>query len=299
MAAPTSIRTFFELLIGLAWADRQVTPQEMDLLKDIIFRHPSINEDDWNGFNLYWSTPLGEREVQRLAERFLYSLQPLKDKEATKAILWEMANADGHVSPQEALLLREIERGIDQQQMTILPDLSQFLAATLPKRSSTVFGKDFEQRQALLQLKKRYGENVAKSMGLSEDELTKLTLSGALMGHVAHADQGLDAAELNSMKSVLEQGWSLDAAHAEVVLHFALDVVEHPLEFHRLVRQFFESTSYSERLDFIDILFEVARASNHISLSELQAIEGIASALKIRSYDFEASQKRAMQRIGR
>jgi uncharacterized tellurite resistance protein B-like protein len=299
VAASPSIRHFFELLIGLAWADRQVTQAEMDLLKDIIFRQPSITEADWNGFTLYWTTPLGEREVQRLAEQFLRSLARPQDREAVVAILWEMANADGHVSPKEALLLRQIETAIERQHMTVLPDLSQFLAEALPKRSSAVFGKDFEQRQALSQLRKRFGEGMADQMGLDEDELKKLTLTGALMGHVAHADQGLEAAELRSMQAILEQGWSLDSAHAQVVLHFALDVVEHPLEFQRLVRQFFEVTTPAERQDFIDLLFEIARASQHISASELKVIEGLAVALKVRQADFEDSKRRAMSRLGR
>jgi uncharacterized tellurite resistance protein B-like protein len=288
MASADSIKALVKLLIGVAWEDQQVSPQEMELLKDIIFRLPDISAEDWHALEIYWITPIRRPELQRLSYDFLSTLKSGEARAKAKAVLEAIVLADQSISPQEKIALQEAAAGIDRQSQTVVTDISRLVAAALPKRADELsIAGALQEKRVLSRLRNHYGNQWESAHGLTEEEMSKLALSGALMGRVAYADANISEKEMQSIREVAAHQWGLYELHAEILAHFAMDAARNRVDVHRLARGFFELSTPAERLDFLDILFAVAKSQDHISREELGEVAEIAAALKIRQADFE------------
>jgi uncharacterized tellurite resistance protein B-like protein len=306
MARSATLLALTKVLIAYAWEDGEVTPDEMNLLKDITFRLPEITRLDWRDLNLYWSTPVRQNQLMILAEDLMNELQTDGQKEAARAMLTAMVNADGTVTSRETALLRDITRKIDRNDPSLVDSLGELLQSALPRRAENIadapnrvdYLDDLMQNRVFHNLKNRYGDQLEERLGLDDYELRKLGLAGALMGRVAYADYIVDERELDKMAQILQKDWSLHEEHAAVVVDFAADAAGDALDYFRVAREFFEATSYQERVDLLDVLFDIARAHEGISPEEAAEIERIGAALKIENVDFDAARERAIRLEG-
>lgn len=296
-----------KVLIGYAWEDGEVTPDELNLLKDITFRLPEITRLDWRDLNIYWSTPIHQQELKRLAEELMQELQTDAQKEAARSMLTTMVNADGTVTSKETALLRDITRKIDRNDPTLVDSLGELLQSALPRRADQLadapnredYLDDLMHNRVFHHLRNQYGTDFEAKLGLDAVELRKLGLAGALMGRVAYADYDVDDRELAIMGEVLQRDWSLHEEHATVVVDFAADAAGDSLDYYRVAREFFEATSYQERVDLLDVLFDIAHAHDGISPQETAEIERIAVSLKIDREDYLVARDRAYRLEGR
>jgi uncharacterized tellurite resistance protein B-like protein len=58
------------------------------------------------------------------------------------------------------------------------------------------------------------------------------------------------------------------------------------LDYYRLSREFFESTSEPERVCFLDVLYAVADGDGRVSFEEIEEIRTIANMLKLTHQQF-------------
>lgn len=301
MSKEATLQALSRVLIGLAWADGKVTPDEMNLLKDLIFSLPEITAADWDALDIYWMMPIRSAELEKLSWVLLQNLYEEEARQAAKAMLVEMVNADGQVTSEETAILREANRLIDREDPILISTLGELLESALPKRKSRLaaaanredYIHDFMENHVFAALRQRYGDHVEAELGLDEFELRKLGLAGALMGRVAYADQELSEDEISAMQQVLQGAWSLHSRHAAVVVEFVLDAARSRLDDRRLLREFYEVSTEQERADFIDVLFDIARAQGGILSGEYDTIQRISQALKLPSEVFENARQRA------
>ncbi|MFP4323732.1 MAG: TerB family tellurite resistance protein [Anaerolineales bacterium] len=302
MPKPTALNSLARLLIGVAWRDGEITPAELGLLKDITFRLPEISRHDWEDLNIYWITPINQITLQRLTGAFLESLGAEEARQAAKGMLADLVQADGDVSPAERSLLRQAEDQIESRDEGIAYTLGELLHHALPRRELHLqdevnradYLANFFRSNVTKHLEELFGKGVGARLGLSEEELHKLGLAGALMGRVAYADQTLDDEEMRLIERVVRREMSMPPEHAAIVVDFVSDAASHDFDLFRLTRDFYEATSYQERLDFIDILFDIAHEHDGISAEETAAIQEIAVALKIDADDYHDIYQRAM-----
>lgn len=300
MPRSAAVDALAKVMIGLAWEDGHVTSDEMNLLKDIIFAMPEVTADVWDTLNIYWLTPIQRPQLEKLARELMLALQPEAAKQAVHIFLDAMIKADGQVSSQEATLMREVGRDIDRADPRLLDGLGRLLQSALPKRADRVadapnrldYIDDLMQRRVMATLSKRYGDQVIEQLDLDHDELRKLGLTGALMGRVAYADTVIDEQEIATMFRILQRDWSLHEEHAAIVIEFALDSAGQPLDYNRLFREFYEVTVEQERIDFLEVLFDIAHSHAGISDQETGEIARIARALKVEYADFEDVRRR-------
>jgi len=302
MARSATLLALTKVLIAYAWEDGEVTPDEMNLLKDITFRLPEITRLDWRDLNLYWTTPIHQNQLMILAEELMNELETDGQKEAARSMLTTMVNADGTVTSQETALLRDISRKIDRNDPSLVDSLGDLLQSALPRRAESISGApnridyldDLMRNRVFHNLRDTYGDDFEQRLGLDAIELRKLGLAGALMGRVAYADHSIDDSELEMMSQTLQKDWSLQEEHAAVVVDFAADAAGTMLDYFRVAREFFEATSYQERVDLLDVLFDIAHAHDGISPQETAEIQRIAVALKIDRVDYDAAHERAL-----
>ncbi|HLA42954.1 MAG TPA: TerB family tellurite resistance protein, partial [Aggregatilineales bacterium] len=254
-----TIRALGRLLIALAWEDGEVTPEEMNLVKDILFRLPEITPEDWRELEIYWMTPIRRPQLEMLGEQLSMQLTSESAKQAAYDVLVNMINADGKITSEETAMLREAKRAIDRVEPGLVNKLGLLLQTSLPRRAKRLadtsnredYVDDFLRNRVFQSLTERFGVDAIQRLGLSNLEMRKLALTGALMGRVAYADYDIDDEELSIMETILQKEWSLHSAHAALVVEFAVDAAQQQLDHPRLTREFFEATNLQERIDFL------------------------------------------------
>lgn len=111
------------------------------------------------------------------------------------------------------------------------------------------------------------------------------------LGRIAHADHQLTAAELATMREIveLETGFSPDLSAVVVELVAQESVLFRGTEDYQVMREFDELATPDQKLALIRCLFAVSAADQQVVLSEDNEIRRIALALKVSHEDFIAA----------
>jgi uncharacterized tellurite resistance protein B-like protein len=121
---------------------------------------------------------------------------------------------------------------------------------------------------------------------VSEGDLRKLSLAGGLMARVAYVDRQVTEAENQVITQALQKYWGSSQVEATVVVEMAASEVSKGLDYYRLTRQFFETTTEDERLAFLDALFAVAAGDGQASFDEIEEIRTIAYGMLLSHQQF-------------
>lgn len=98
-----------KLMIAAAWADGELSNDEINALKDLLFTIEDLPAKDWNLLEMYMDSPVTEEETQELIKRIVAGINNKDDKEMVIGRLRSLFEADSKVTPKEAALLEEIE----------------------------------------------------------------------------------------------------------------------------------------------------------------------------------------------
>ena len=84
----------------------------------------------------------------------------------------------------------------------------------------------------------------------------------------------------------MQKHWGVSAVEAGVVAKAAAANIQADLDYYRLTRAFFETTSEDERVRFLDVLFAVTTSDGQASYEEVEEIRQIASGLLLTHQQF-------------
>jgi uncharacterized tellurite resistance protein B-like protein len=294
MANPDLIMTLGKVIIAAAWADGEVSPEEVNSLKDLLFRLPQLNARAWASLEMYIETPIGAAERERLVAELSLRLSSQDDKALALAALDEMVAADGVVTDEELAVAEEIKAQIEHLDVGLVGRLGRLMRGPLERRTRAVYQgpnreaqyEEFIKNRVYYVLKERLALEEGKSLDLADVDLRKLSLAGGLMAWVAHVDREVHDQEFSRMVEALAQGWPISENSAAYVAEVAVSQVEAELDYYRLTREFYSCTSRDERLSFLDVLFAVAVADGFVSHEEIEEIRLIARTLKLDHREF-------------
>ncbi len=293
MANENTIKTIAKVMIAAAWADGSVSPEEINSLKDLLFQLPDMTASDWSELDIYIETPVGEAERIRLEGELLAQLKTPEDKALAIAALNDVVSADGRVSDSERAVLEEIKPMIESADVAILGPLSRLMRGSIKRRSQEaanapnreVYLEDFTHNKIFYLVSRRL-ELESEDISVSELVLRKLSLAGGLMAHVAYVDQEVTEAEFDAMADILEAKWGASTVEAALVAEVAVSETSQGLDIYRLSREFFETTTSGQRVQFLDVLFAVADGDGRVSYEETEEIRLIAKMLKLTHRQF-------------
>jgi uncharacterized tellurite resistance protein B-like protein len=103
---------------------------------------------------------------------------------------------------------------------------------------------------------------------------------------VAFVDRRISAQEKGAIIQALQDHWNLSSAQATLVAEVAGEQIAKDLDYYRLSREFFESTSEVQRTAFLDVLFAIASSDSKVSNDELEEIRTISNGLKLTHTQF-------------
>ena len=288
-----AIMALAKVMIAAAWADGSASHEEINSLKDLLFQLPEMTASDWAELDIYIESPVGDAERARLVADLQSSLKTSQDKELALTMVDELVSADGEISVEEQASVEEIKSAIRDANVGVLGSMGNFLGSSLNRRSKAIenapnrelYLDDYVKNKVYYSVSRRL-ELEETEIDIPEKELRRLSLAGGLMARVAYVDREIQEGEFDSMVKAIQNNWNLSDLEAALVAEAAVSTITIGLDYYRLSRQFFESTTGDERVHFLDALFAVADGDGGVSHEEIEEIRTIAIVLKLTLKEF-------------
>ncbi len=310
MSEKDTIMALAKVIIAAAWADGEITLEETNSLKDLLFWVPhagykhgtEITGRDWSVLEMYLETPVEDDERARLVAELQDALRTSKDRELAISALDELVRADGVITDEEKAVLEQIKGAIEAGDVGIFTPLARLIRGPVQRRSSALanapnreeYLEDFIKNKVYYSVQQRLDLEDG-ALNVSDKELRKLSLAGGLMARVAHVDQEVTEEEFDRIVQALETGWDIAPEEAALVAEVAISEVSADLDYFRLTREFFTNTTEKERVRFLDVLFAVAEADGEISHYENEEIRRVALSVNLTHEQFIDAKKKALQ----
>ncbi len=287
------ILSLAKVLVAAAWADEEVSHDEINALKDLLFHLPGLSARDWAKLDIYIDSPIDPSERSRLLQDLRAAIRTRKDKALASETLERLIQADGTVTPEERAIAYEIQAAIDSTNTNVFSRMGKMMRTSVKKRSQIVAGtanreqflEDFIRNRIYYKMKRKLGENEA-DIQLSDEEFRKLCLASGLLSRIAFVDKDVTTEEKASIVEILRSGWDLSRETAALVAETAISAFEKGMDYYRLSREFFIATDEEERINFVRALFRVAASDGDLSHEETEEIRKIAQVLKLTHKQF-------------
>ena len=293
MSDANFILTLGKVIIAAAWADGEVAHEEVNCLKDLLFRLPGLTGREWAMLDMYIESPVGAAERERLVEQLQNELRSSKDKSLALQNLDDMVAADGIVSEEEKAIIEEIKSQIETANVSVFGQLGRVVKDSIQRREAALSNapnreehfEDFIKNKVYYGVQRRL-ELGEVSMDIPEDRLRKLSMVGGLMARIANVDLVVTNEEFKAIVNSLKNEWGISQDEATFVTEVAVSEVGPDMDYYRLTREFFTSTNEEERRKFLNVLFSVANADGFVSSKEIEEVRTIANSLRLTHKQF-------------
>lgn len=285
-----------KVIIAAAWADGQVSDEEMNELKRLLLRlrqtssgrGVELSGRQWAELQMYMELPVDEGERGRLVQDLSQALRSGDERRFVVQALRDLTAADGQVSQQETAAVAEIEAALQEATGGHFGRLRRVFGGPIQSVPPAVgdvpnrehFFDDFLRNKVYYNLayRLRMGD---LQLSLSENEQRKLGLAGGLMARVAHIDGDVSDEEIANMRRAIQRHWSLPDDAAAFVVATALATVDQTYDTVRMMGELAGSSTEAERRQFLAVLFALASADGEIDLVEHEEIRFIARGIDL------------------
>ena len=282
-----------KMAIAASWADGVLSNDEINALKDLLFRIDDVTGEDWTILEMYMDSPTSEEEVAALLNRVILYIRNDNDKAFAIKTLEDLFCCDGEVTLEETELLEKFKDGISSASTDVISSITKAFKSAIGKRDATVQSSclrenkmaDYVMNTIYYDLEQKVGEP-SVAFNRSEGEIRKLCLAAGLLSHIAYIDEVISPEEQEAMTTIIMEDWGLMKDKAELFVAISCDRATKGLDYFRLTHGFFECTNREERKYFLKTLFRIANASDNTSYEEIEAIRKIAGSLKVPHEDF-------------
>ena len=295
-----------KVLIAAAWADGEITIEEQNCLKDVIFHLSDtgvqLSAQEWEMLEMYIEAPVGADERARLVADLQNVVQTPEEQQYVLQALQEMALADGVSGDEEQQVIDEIAQAMQESDTGFLDGLNRLLGRSLNRRSTAVanapnreayFG-DYLQNKVYYETNRILREE-GRSLDISDQEMRKLGLAGGLMARIAKVNQVVSEGELEAMVNIMADTWQLDHDAAVFVANVAVSSLDVTYDYYRMTREFATSTTVEERQRFLVALFLIAGADEDVSFDETEEIRLVQRGINVSHQDFIEAKLRAKE----
>ena len=143
MSDKNLILTLAKVIIAAAWADGEMTLEEINSLKELLFRLPraggvQITGREWARLEMYIESPVGAAERARLVELLQAALRTPKDRALALSALEDLIQANGVVTDEEQAVVEEIKAAIEAVDLGMIGQLGRLIRGTAQRRSQAV-----------------------------------------------------------------------------------------------------------------------------------------------------------------
>ena len=291
-----------KLMIAVGWVDGNLDHDEISAMKNMLFRLKDLTSEDWGELEMLMETPVSKADADTYLADVIDAMKSDKDKAYVLAHLKELIEADGAVTDEEQSMFDEIEKAVYEKPTGLLSLFVGFGKSVFSKGAAMVESTQKQEgdldlylhNKILYDLKKKFPGQTKEQ--LNDKELKKWSAGAGLLGRVAMVDGDFDEDEHKAIVSILESTWNVDSNLAYIIGELVKKRVEdgetdihQAVNYEYLACNYFEETDYEERKQFIELLFQVANASEKTSFKEIEEIRAISMDLKVSHKDYIAA----------
>ena len=289
------------VIIAAAWADGEISNEEINSLKDLLFRLPQIGNgqsaqlsgQEWARLEMYIETPVNADERARLVADLQDSLQSPEQKALVREALEEMIEADGVISDSEREVVSEIQEALESVDKGLFSGLQRLVGGAVQKRTEAVanapnredYFDDFIKNKVYYTVHQRLS-NEGLAFEIPDEELRLLSLAGGLMAKIAQIDRVVTEEEFKSIAQSIRDNWKISNEAATFVSEVAVSAVDVTYDSFRMMRELVGLTTEDQRRRFLTALFAVANADGDISFDETEEIRLVAKGINLTHRDF-------------
>lgn len=289
MATRDFILDLGKLMIGIAWIDGRLEPEELNALKELLFLLPDISGEDWTQLELYMTHAVSDAERQDLLDRVLSGIRSSRDKQLVLETLEKLVAGDGTNRTDESAFLEHIRQDIEGRSAGLLGHLTAPFRQTLKRKAGRGSREDriedFIKNTIYYQLCSELQQQ-GRTLSIPETEARKICLAAGLMAHVAWVDNEVCHREREAMSLGLRQLWNVPEDEAQLITEMSRARIMHGLDLVRLTTGFCRYTTIEERKAFLRCLFAIANAAEDTSHAEIEAIRHLAKAIELPHQEF-------------
>lgn len=141
------------------------------------------------------------------------------------------------------------------------------------------------------------GPNAARGAASGPDDKVRLA-TVALLVEAAEMDAEFGAEERAKIAELVESRFGLSAAESRALMQAASDKVEQAVEVFGFTREIKNAFSPEERIEMMEMLWEVAYADGVLHDLEASLMRRLAGLLHVSDRDSGLARKRALARLG-
>ena len=286
-----------KVLIAAAWADGELDPEEVNVMKDLLFRLTRVNPrggmqytaTQWAQIEMYIEAPVPPAERARLVQELRAQIRTQADKDLVFQALEELASADGEVSPEDRAVIQEIREAIEGggNDNGFFGGLSRLFGGSRQRREAALsnapnreqYLDDFLNNKVYYGVRRRLDLGEQAPIDLPEEQMRRLAALGGVMAKVAHVDRDVTDQEFDAMVDALQSNWDLSPEEAAFVAQVAVSEIAPTMDTVRLVRDVSSSVPPEKADALLDTLFAVAAADGFVTNEEMDVIYSIARSL--------------------
>ncbi|MEQ8357190.1 MAG: TerB family tellurite resistance protein [Kiloniellaceae bacterium] len=141
------------------------------------------------------------------------------------------------------------------------------------------------------------GGNLRDTAGSTADSLQLAT--AALLVEAAEMDAEFGAEERAKIAELVERRFGLSAAEGRALLQAASERIEQSVEVYGFTREIKNAFSPEQRIEMMEMLWEVAYADGELHDLEASLMRRLAGLLHVTDRDSGLARKRVLGRLGR
>lgn len=274
---------FGGLLTAICRADGTLDPGEREALRDLLFALPDLDEGQWKAIEREMEAPSDSIEVW--AGRVDLSA------EGPYARLLDALAERGVLGAREREALARVRA--DSEPSGALSRLGSALAEALRSRWRALGTQRAREEDWSDSLRRRIRDRWPNGeTPPDEARVRALALGAAVLAHVVHLDDRIEAGEVEAMRAAIARHWGVGEAAAAAVAELALEDVAEGIDLHTTLRGFFELTDETERERFLAAVFEVAAGDGRASYDEIEEVRRIGRGLLLSHRHFISAKLR-------
>lgn len=290
MAREHLIKTLGKVIIAAAWADGMVSTEEINSLKDLLFRLPKLTALQWAELEIYIETPIPHGERERLIADLQAAIISPEDKRLALETLNELIAADGVVTDEERQIAEQIAAAVQAVDANIFNQIGKVVRGPVRRRSDALHNReayleDFINNKVYYGLRRKLDSGEGQ-LDIPDGRLRKLSLAGGLMAHVIHNDRKVTDDERAAVVAALQADYQLAHDEAEFVAEIVVAEQSRNMDYMRTAREFVELSTADELRAFLRVLFTIAAADGMATQDEIIEIRNISRVLKLEHQDF-------------
>ena len=297
MTEPIPLFALAKVLIAAAWADGNLSPDEVISVKHLLLRVRNLTALQWQTLEIYLDSPVEEAERIRLIDELRAATHTPEQRQAIFDCLDDVIRADGSVSPQEEHALAEVKASLAQGAQGdkgFFSGLSQLMGKSKQKpppataNNREIYLEDYVKNRVYYRVERRTGGN---QLNIPDSELRRLCLVAALVARVAIVHENVSDAEFQAIVDSLQNTWGANRDAATLIAEIATTEPLGEMEY-RMETEMLRLFTYEERVQLLDVLFGIAMADGSVSPVEFDKIRAISNIMRVSHQDYIDAKKK-------